>query len=58
MIGKQFVPIPEFTAIGYAVGAQINDVIAGKKTVKSALENAQNQTQIILERAGYFSNHN
>ena len=58
MVGKQFVPIPEFTAIGYAVGAQINDVIAGKKTVKSALENAQNQTQIILERAGYFSNHN
>ncbi|MCZ8529419.1 extracellular solute-binding protein [Alteromonas sp. PRIM-21] len=56
MIGRQFIPIPEFTAIGYAVGAQINDVVTGKKSVKVALDNAQNQTEIILERAGYFTN--
>ena len=55
MEGKQFIPIPEFTAIGYAVGAQINDVVTGEKSVKAALEGAQSQTQIILERAGYFA---
>jgi len=55
MVGKQFIPIPEFTAIGYAVGAQINDVVTGEKSVKAALEGAQSQTQIILERAGYFA---
>ena len=55
MIGSQFIPIPEFTAIGYAVGAQINDAVTGEKSVKEALERAQKQTQIILQRAGYFA---
>ncbi|TKB04563.1 extracellular solute-binding protein [Alteromonas portus] len=55
MIGSQFIPIPEFTAIGYAVGAQINDVVTGKQSVRKALERAQSHTQIILERAGYYA---
>ena len=55
MIGSQFIPIPEFTAIGYAVGAQINDVVTGKQSVKKALKRAQKHTQIILERAGYYA---
>ncbi|BFT29106.1 hypothetical protein D210916BOD24_02820 [Alteromonas sp. D210916BOD_24] len=52
-VGRQFVPIPEFTAIGYAVGVQVNAVISGKVNTQEALSTAQSQTEAILLRAGY-----
>ncbi len=52
-VTRQFVPIPEFTAIGYAVGMQMHAVITGKVTTQEALSTAQSQTESILLRAGY-----
>ena len=53
-IGSQFVPIPEFTALGYLVGVQINLAVKQKITVQEALKTAQQQSEAVMRRAGYY----
>jgi sorbitol/mannitol transport system substrate-binding protein len=40
-VGVQFAAIPEFQAIGIAVGQQMSAALAGKTTVDAALKTAQ-----------------
>ena len=51
--GVQFVAIPEFQAIGTAVGEQMSAALAGNQTVDEALQNAQDLTTREIQRAGY-----
>jgi sorbitol/mannitol transport system substrate-binding protein len=52
--GVQFVAIPEFQAIGTAVGQQFSAVVAGQTSVDQALENAQRLTEREMRKAGYL----
>nr|WP_281502833.1 sugar ABC transporter substrate-binding protein [Ancylobacter crimeensis] len=51
--GGQFVAIPEFQAIGTAVGQQFSAALAGKATADQALAAAQALTTREMTRAGY-----
>ena len=52
-VGVQFAAIPEFQAIGTAVGQQMTAALAGDITVEEALENAQNAADREMRKAGY-----
>ncbi len=52
--GVQFAAIPEFQAIGTAVGQQMTDALAGNITVEEALENAQTAADREMRKAGYY----
>ena len=52
--GVQFVAIPEFQAIGTAVGQQFSAALAGQITVEAALEAAQTLTEREMRRGGYL----
>ena len=52
--GVQFVAIPEFQAIGIAVGQQMTAALAGDITVEEALANGQNITDREMRKAGYY----
>ena len=45
--GVQFLAIPEFQDLGTRVSQQISAAIAGQKTVKEALEQAQQYAQVV-----------
>ncbi|NYE96007.1 sorbitol/mannitol transport system substrate-binding protein [Psychromicrobium silvestre] len=47
--GLQFVGIPEFQDLGTQVAQQISAAIAGQKSVKDALEQAQQYAQVVAE---------
>ena len=51
--GGQFVAIPEFQAIGTAVGQQFSAALAGQSKPEQALAAAQALTQREMTRAGY-----
>ena len=51
--GGQFVAIPEFQAIGTAVGQQFSAALAGKSSADQALAAAQALTAREMTRAGY-----
>ena len=51
--GVQFVAIPEFQAIGTAVGEQLSAALAGQQSVDEALSKAQDLTTREMQRAGY-----
>ena len=51
--GGQFVAIPEFQAIGTAVGQQFSAAVAGKSKAEQALTAAQALTVREMTRAGY-----
>ena len=51
--GVQFVAIPEFQAIGTAVGQQFSAALAGQETADQALTNAQQLTTREMQKAGY-----
>ncbi|MBX2870030.1 MAG: sugar ABC transporter substrate-binding protein [Acidiferrobacterales bacterium] len=53
-VGVQFAAIPEFQAIGIAVGQQMTSALAGKVSVKEALENAQKAADREMRKAGYY----
>lgn len=53
-VGVQFVAIPEFQAIGTAVGQQFSAALAGKMTVDQALQSAQRLTEREMKKAGYI----
>ncbi|WP_417455611.1 ABC transporter substrate-binding protein [Kiloniella sp.] len=53
-IGVQFAAIPEFQAIGTAVGQQMTAALAGDISVEEALENAQAAADREMRKAGYY----
>lgn len=52
--GVQFAAIPEFQAIGIAVGQQMTAALAGQVTVAEALEAAQTAADREMRKAGYY----
>jgi sorbitol/mannitol transport system substrate-binding protein len=53
-VGIQFVAIPEFQAIGTAVGQQFSGALAGSSSVDDALAAAQNIATREMTKAGYI----
>jgi len=53
-VGVQFAAIPEFQAIGIAVGQQMSAALAGKTTVDAALKASQNSADREMKKAGYY----
>ena len=53
-VGVQFAAIPEFQAIGIAVGQQMSAALAGKVTVEAALKAAQTAADREMRKGGYY----
>jgi polyol transport system substrate-binding protein len=53
-VGVQFAAIPEFQAIGIAVGQQMSAALAGKETVDQALKTSQTSADREMKKAGYY----
>ena len=53
-VGVQFAAIPEFQAIGIAVGQQMSAALAGKVSVDEALKVSQNAADREMRKAGYY----
>lgn len=53
-VGVQFVAIPEFQALGTAVGQQFSAALAGRADAAQALQNAQRLAERTMRRAGYL----
>ncbi|WP_370538451.1 sugar ABC transporter substrate-binding protein [Ideonella sp.] len=53
-VGVQFAAIPEFQAIGIAVGQQMSAALAGKTTVDAALKASQISAEREMKKGGYY----
>ena len=53
-VGVQFAAIPEFQAIGIAVGQQMSAALAGKESVDAALAAGQQAADREMKKAGYY----
>ena len=53
-VGVQFAAIPEFQAIGIAVGQQMSSALAGRVSVKKALEAGQRSADREMRKARYY----
>jgi sorbitol/mannitol transport system substrate-binding protein len=53
-VGVQFAAIPEFQAIGIAVGQQMSAALAGKTSVNAALKASQIAADREMKKAGYY----
>lgn len=53
-VGVQFAAIPEFQAIGIAVGQQMSAAVAGKATVEQALKTSQAAADREMRKGGYY----
>jgi sorbitol/mannitol transport system substrate-binding protein len=53
-VGVQFAAIPEFQAIGLAVGQQMSAALAGRETVDAALTASQSAADREMRKAGYY----
>jgi sorbitol/mannitol transport system substrate-binding protein len=53
-VGVQFAAIPEFQAIGIAVGQQMSAALAGKVSVDDALKASQSAAEREMKKAGYY----
>ena len=53
-VGVQFAAIPEFQAIGIAVGQQMSAALAGKASVDAALKASQQVADREMRKAGYY----
>ncbi len=53
-VGVQFAAIPEFQAIGIAVGQQMSSALAGKTTIDKALKASQVAADREMKKAGYY----
>ncbi len=53
-VGVQFAAIPEFQAIGIAVGQQMSAALAGKTSVDEALKASQAAADREMRKAGYY----
>jgi len=52
--GVQYAAIPEFQAIGVAVGQQMSAALSGKVTVEQALKTSQLTAEREMKKAGYY----
>ena len=52
--GVQYVAIPEFQAIGLAVGQQMSAALSGQETVDKALKTSETLTERQMQRGGYY----
>ena len=53
-VGVQFAAIPEFQAIGTAVGQQMSAALAGKTSIDAALKAGQIAADREMKKAGYY----
>jgi len=53
-VGVQFAAIPEFQAIGIAVGQQMSSALAGKVSVDEALKASQVAAEREMKKGGYY----
>ena len=53
-VGVQFAAIPEFQAIGIAVGQQMSAALAGKTSIDAALKAGQVAADREMKKAGYY----
>ena len=53
-VGVQFAAIPEFQAIGIAVGQQMTAALAGKTSIDAALKNSQVAAEREMKKGGYY----
>jgi sorbitol/mannitol transport system substrate-binding protein len=53
-VGVQFAAIPEFQAIGIAVGQQMSSALSGKVTVDEALKASQTAADREMKKGGYY----
>ena len=53
-VGVQFAAIPEFQAIGIAVGQQMSAALAGKTSIDAALKASQQSAEREMKKAGYY----
>jgi sorbitol/mannitol transport system substrate-binding protein len=53
-VGVQYAAIPEFQAIGIAVGQQMSAALAGKVTIDQALKAGQVAAEREMKKAGYY----
>jgi sorbitol/mannitol transport system substrate-binding protein len=53
-VGVQFAAIPEFQAIGVAVGQQMSAALSGRSTVDAALAASQTVAEREMKKAGYY----
>jgi sorbitol/mannitol transport system substrate-binding protein len=53
-VGVQFAAIPEFQAIGIAVGQQMSAALAGKAKIDDALKAAQTAAEREMKKGGYY----
>ena len=53
-VGVQFAAIPEFQAIGIAVGQQMSAALSGKATVDAALKASQAAADREMRKGGYY----
>ena len=53
-VGVQFAAIPEFQAIGIAVGQQMSSALAGKVSVDEALKASQTAADREMKKGGYY----
>jgi sorbitol/mannitol transport system substrate-binding protein len=53
-VGVQFAAIPEFQAIGIAVGQQMSAALAGKTSIDKALKASQNAAEREMKKGGYY----
>ncbi len=52
--GVQYAAIPEFQAIGVAVGQQMSAALSGKVTVDQALKTSQTAAEREMKKGGYY----
>jgi sorbitol/mannitol transport system substrate-binding protein len=53
-VGVQYAAIPEFQAIGIAVGQQMSSTLAGKVPVDAALKTSQTAAEREMTKGGYY----
>ncbi|MCX7278220.1 MAG: sugar ABC transporter substrate-binding protein [Burkholderiales bacterium] len=53
-VGVQYAAIPEFQAIGIAVGQQMSSALSGKVTVDAALKTSQTAAEREMTKGGYY----
>ena len=53
-MGVQFAAIPEFQAIGIAVGQQMSAALSGKTSVAAALKASQQVADREMRKGGYY----
>jgi sorbitol/mannitol transport system substrate-binding protein len=53
-VGVQFAAIPEFQAIGIAVGQQMSSALSGRSTVDQALKTSQTAAEREMKKGSYY----